>query len=319
MAGTFTIEPDEFLGLSALADLSQTANGGGTDAVTEAKTLMRRALADKLEDAGLPWAPSAEAVKHRAAEAAEPATAMRRLMENSKIRKDAAYALAVAALVALWGGYARGWQWTGLQGNGQLWDWLHLLLLPVVIGTIPLWIRNRDYISRIRRVTYAVVIVAWTGFVIAGYLVPLTWTGFGGQTLWDWFELLLLPAALTATMALTSMRGSLPKVLRSLLPYQKGIMAALAAGWIVTVIGGYALRWTWTGYAGNTLWDWLQLLLLPLLFPTILLPALLKWVSGNAAGRASEAREAVVARIAAPAQGTSPHFASPHHAPEPSS
>ena len=182
------------------------------DALNEAKTLMRRALADKLEDAGLPWAPSAEAVRQRAAEAAEPATGLRRLMGNSRLRKNAAYALAAALLVALWGGYARGWQWTGLQANGQLWDWLNLLLLPVVIGTIPLWIQHRDYISRSRRVTYGVVIVAWTGFVIAGYLVPLNWTGFRGQTLWDWFELLLLPAAMTTTMALTSMRVRRSKV-----------------------------------------------------------------------------------------------------------
>ena len=317
MAVAFTIEPDEFVGLSALADLGQAANGTGTgtgtgtDALNEAKTLMRRALADKLEDAGLPWAPSAEAVRQRAAEAAEPATGLRRLMGNSRLRKNAAYALAAALLVALWGGYARGWQWTGLQANGQLWDWLNLLLLPVVIGTIPLWIQHRDYISRSRRVTYGVVIVAWTGFVIAGYLVPINWTGFRGQTLWDWFELLLLPAGLAATMALTSMRVPLSKVLRSLRPYHAGIMAALAAGWIATVIGGYVLRWTWTGYAGNTLWDWLQLLLLPLLFPTILLPALLKWVSGDAAGRASEAHEAAVARITAPANGTSPRLTSP--------
>ena len=314
MAVTFTIEPDEFLGLSALADLGRAANGGGTgtDAVTEARTLMRRALADKLQDADLPWAPSAEAVQQRAAGAAEPATAIRRLTGNSKMRNHAAYALAVAVLVALWGGYAQGWKWTGFQANGQLWDWLNLLLLPVVIGTIPLWIQHRDYIGRSRRVTHGVVIVALTGFVIAGYLVPLNWTGFRGQTLWNWFELLLLPAALATTTALTSMRVPLPKVLRSLRPYQKGIMAALAAGWIVTVIGGYALRWTWTGYAHNTLWDWLQLLLLPLVFPTILLPALLKWVSGNAAGRASQAHEAVVARITAPAHGTSPHLTSPH-------
>jgi hypothetical protein len=39
------------------------------------------------------------------------------------------------------------------------------------------------------------------------------------------------------------------------------IIAALATGWIVTVIGGYALRWTWTGYPGHTLWDWLGMLL----------------------------------------------------------
>ena len=72
MAETFTIEPDEFLGLSALVDLGRAANGSGAGTVTEAKTLMRRALADKLEDAGLPWAPSAEAVKRAVAEAAEP-------------------------------------------------------------------------------------------------------------------------------------------------------------------------------------------------------------------------------------------------------
>jgi hypothetical protein len=43
-----------------------------------------------------------------------------------------------------------------------------------------------------------------------------------------------------------------------------------------TVIGGYAVQWTWTGYPGNTLWEWLQMLLVPLVFPTILLPFLLK-------------------------------------------
>lgn len=313
MAETFTIEPDEFLGLSALVDLGRAADGGGgagTGAVTEARTLMRRALADKLEDAGLPWAPSADAVKQAVAEAAEPPSGMRRLMANKKMRKDAAYALAVAVLVTLWGGYAQGWKWTGFQKNDQLWNWLTLLLLPVAIAAIPLWIQDRDYISRGRRVIYGVLIVAWTGFVIAGYLVPLNWTGFRGQTLWDWFELLLLPAALATTMALTSMRLPLPKVLRSLRPYQKGIMAVLAAGWVVTVIGGYVLGWTWTGYARNTLWDWLQLLLLPLLFPTILLPALLNWVSGNAAERASQAHEAAVAGIATPVSGTSPQLTS---------
>lgn len=69
---TLTIEPDEFLGLSALAELDRAAgssdDGSGPDALIEAKTLMRQALADKLQDAGLPWAPSADAVRHRAAQ-----------------------------------------------------------------------------------------------------------------------------------------------------------------------------------------------------------------------------------------------------------
>jgi hypothetical protein len=296
-----TIEPDEVQGLSALVELGRAADSGDTasDAVSKARALMRRALADKLEEAGLSWAPSAEAVKRRAGQAAKPAGAMLGLMGNQKVRKYALYVVIVAALVVLWGGYRWGWPWTGFQKNDQLWDWLNLLLLPVVLGTIPLWIQDKEYIGRPRRVVYGVAIVAWTGFVIAGYLIPLKWTGFPGQTLWNWFELILLPAALTITMTLTSMR------IRSLRPYQQRIIAALAVGWIITVIGGYALRWAWTGYAGNTLWDWLQLLLLPLVFPTILLPALLKWVTGNAAGRASEVREAAMARTATAAGGTS--------------
>jgi hypothetical protein len=76
---TFTIEPDELVGLRALGELDRAPNGGnpgtgtGTDAVSRAKALMRTALADKLEQAGLPWAPSAEAANKRAAETATSA------------------------------------------------------------------------------------------------------------------------------------------------------------------------------------------------------------------------------------------------------
>jgi hypothetical protein len=123
---TLTIEPDEFLGLSALVDLDRASNGGnagsGADAevVGLARTLMRGALADKLQDAGLPWpwAPSAEAVRQRAAEAAAPASGVRKLMANKKAQKDAMYIWAVAFAVVLWGGYARAWKWTGFQANG---------------------------------------------------------------------------------------------------------------------------------------------------------------------------------------------------------
>jgi hypothetical protein len=304
---TFTIVPDELLGLSALMEPDGADGGGdtGSAVVSKARTLMRGALAGKLQEIGLPWAPSAEAVKKRAAEAAEPTSGMRALMGNKKVRKYGTSVVAVAALAVLWGGYRLGWSWTGFRKNG-LWEWLQLLLVPVALGTIPLWIQDREYISRPRRVAYGVVIVAWTGFVIAGYLIPpLNWTGFQNQKLWDWLNLILLPVALTITMALTSSRVRSSKA-RSLRPYQKGLIVALAVGWIVTVIGGYLLHWRWTGYAPYNkhtgyapykLWDWLTLLLEPLLFPTILLPALLKWVSGNAARRASEARKAPVIQM----------------------
>jgi hypothetical protein len=134
---TFTIEPDELLGLSALVELARAADGGdpdpgtgtGTGTVSKAKALMRTALADNLEQAGLPWAPSAEAASKRTAEAAAPPSALRGLTGNGKARKGAAYAAAAALVAALWGGYTRGWQWTGFRVNGQLWDWLSLLLL----------------------------------------------------------------------------------------------------------------------------------------------------------------------------------------------
>src|SRR5215218_202508 len=31
-----------------------------------------------------------------------------------------------------------------------------------------------------------------------------------------------------------------------------------------TIVGGYALKWSWTGFAKQTLWDWLDLLIVPI-------------------------------------------------------
>jgi hypothetical protein len=303
---TLTIEPDELLGLSALVELGRTADAGHPNAaagatteaeiVGQARALMRGALANQLSAANLSWAPTADAVQEHAAEAAEPTGRLRKLADNQTVRRDATYVLVVAGLVALVGGYAGPWKWTGFEANDQVWDWLNLLLLPVVLGAIPLWIQDREYIGKGRRIIYGAFIVAFTGFVIAGYLVPLSWTGFGPQKLWNWIELLVIPAALAITAALTS-RGIRYQG-RLLRPYERGMVFALMAGWIITVIGGYALQWKWTGYHGNTLWDWLELLLVPLVFPTILLPFLLKWISGNAAERVAMAHEAPIAPTA---------------------
>ena len=225
----------------------------------------------------------------------EPASGMSRIIGNETARKGAAYAVTAALLVVLWGGYIWKWQWTGLQHKGQLWDWLTLLLLPFVLGTIPLWIQYREFIGKGRRDIYAVAVVAWTGFVIAGYLIPIKWTGFSDVKLWGWLGLLADPAAVATAVTLFDMavRGGKFR----LGPYQKAIIAALLAGWIVTVIGGYALHWTWTGYKGKDLWDWLGVFL-PLVFPIILLPPLVKWATGNAAGRAIAAQKAAAAPTA---------------------
>jgi len=47
------------------------------------------------------------------------------------------------------------------------------------------------------------------------------------------------------------------------------------------VLGGYLGPWPWTGFTGNTLWDWLNLLFLPLLVPAIAVPMLSPRVTGE--------------------------------------
>jgi hypothetical protein len=84
----------------------------------------------------------------------------------------------------------------------------------------------------------------------------------------------------------------LPKDICSIRPGDKSVIVILALGWTVTIIGGYALSWKWTGYPGSTLWDWLRLRLrlLPLIVPTLLIPVLLNRISGRGTQPDHEAR-----------------------------
>jgi hypothetical protein len=48
----------------------------------------------------------------------------------------AAVALIVLALV-IYGGYGEHWRWIGVNGaTATLWDWLHLLLLPLLVPAV---------------------------------------------------------------------------------------------------------------------------------------------------------------------------------------
>lgn len=304
---SLSLEAEEVAGLSTLIAQEARNAGRGSDeatrhhAATMARALLREALAGKLESAGLPWPPSAESVT-AAQETVHQNTGRQNTGHQNTghqeaghreerpkiIRKYLAYVLAVAVVVVLIGGYGGHWAWTGFQKNGQLWDWLTLLVLPVVVGAVPLWIRYRQHISTFRRISHGTAFAAWVALVIAGYLLPLAWTGFTGQTLWDWLSLFLAPIAVAAAATVAATQQRVPEILRSLRPYQSALGGALIGGFVISVIGGYALGWTWTGYAGNTLWDWLQLLLLPVVVPTVLLPGLLKWVAGEEALKASE-------------------------------
>lgn len=175
-------------------------------------------------------------------------------------------ALAVFGVLVV-GGYALHWKWTGLSGSVTLWDWLEVLALPVAIATAPLLLRHRRRLTRGHHVGIAVALAVFGGLALAGYLVPLSWTGFPGNTLWDWLQLVLLPFVVAATSSLWGRRW------RPLKRHVAGAVAGLAA-FGVLIAAGYLVPMTWTGFTGNTMWDWVKLLLLPVIVPTVLIPLL---------------------------------------------
>lgn len=181
-------------------------------------------------------------------------------------------AIALVAVV-LWGGYGNHWSWTGINGHSAtLWDWLHLLMLPIAVGILPLWLSRRTRLKRRHKLLSLAAIGAFAIVVLAGYVIPWIWTGFQGNTLWDWLELLALPVAVALTPFYRELRSTWDR--------RQTVIALLGlAGFGAVVIAGYAVPWGWTGFTGNTLWDWLHLLLLPLLIPTIIVPAVMPMAS----------------------------------------
>jgi putative effector of murein hydrolase LrgA (UPF0299 family) len=171
---------------------------------------------------------------------------------------------AALTVVVLWGGYSHRWRWTGINGKtATLWDWLHLLLLPIAVGILPIWFSRRYRLGRHHKLAGMAALGVFGVLVLAGYLIPWAWTGFGPNKLWDWLELLALPLA----VALIPTFGELRK---GWSPRRSKIAIVGLAVFAVSVLGGYLAYWRWTGFEGNTLWDWL----LPLLLPLVIVPAL---------------------------------------------
>jgi hypothetical protein len=102
----------------------------------------------------------------------------------------------MALLITVVGGYAGHWKWTGFQDNDTLWDWLNLVLLPITLAIVPLWPSLRRRSSATSRLALALLMAAFVAVVIGGYVGHWAWTGFTGNTLWDWLKLLLVPFAL---------------------------------------------------------------------------------------------------------------------------
>lgn len=164
------------------------------------------------------------------------------------------------------GGYMFRWSWSGFSGSVTLWDWLEVLALPFAVAAAPLLVRYR---SGLQRRHHLMIVVGSTGFaavVLAGYVVPLAWTGFPGNTVWDWLQLVLLPVVVATTSLLSG---------HSFQPRGSHFAAAAGLGlgvFVIFVIAGYLVPMKWTGFSGNTMWDWLKLLLLPVVVPAVLVP-----------------------------------------------
>jgi hypothetical protein len=184
----------------------------------------------------------------------------------------AALAVVVVLLVVV-GGYGEHWRWVGVSGDtATLWDWLHLLLLPLAAVVLPLWLRHRPPVRGAIASALGVVMLAFVCVVLAGYLVPWGWTGFVGNTLWDWLNLAALPLAVALIPVLLELRSD----------WGRRHVAVLAVGagvFVAVVVAGYLAPWRWTGFTGNTAWDWLHLLLLPLLVPAVIVPVLRPYVA----------------------------------------
>ena len=107
-------------------------------------------------------------------------------------------AVGLVAVCAL-GGYLGGWAWTGFRGN-TLWDWLHLLVLPVVLALLPLWLRTHTRLELVWVLALGLAGLVFVVLVLGGYVLGWAWTGFRGNTLWDWLELLAVPFVLPVVL-----------------------------------------------------------------------------------------------------------------------
>jgi hypothetical protein len=170
----------------------------------------------------------------------------------------------IAFAVTLYGGYGSPhWSWTGYHGT-ELWDWLHVLLLPIAFGLVAVLVRAEE-LGAWRAVIGLTCLGLFIALVVAGYTIPWDWTGFVGNTVWDWLGLVLLPLTLSVLAAFQF-------DVRTVRGHHMFFIAVFVVAIATLAVGGYTQGWDWTGFEGNTLFDWLQLLFLPVVIPMVVIP-----------------------------------------------
>lgn len=125
-----------------------------------------------------------------------------------------------------------------------------------------------------RKTIWSLILIGigvFVGFSVAAYAFDWEWTGFPGNTVWDWMNLLLVPVALHAATFWYSFERKRPLVTQQRWYWAIGI--GLIVALIAVIMTAYHFEWMWTGFLGEPtspstdpkkLWDWLNVLLLPI-------------------------------------------------------
>lgn len=101
-------------------------------------------------------------------------------------------AMGVTLAVIIVASYSWHWTWTAFAGK-QLWDWLHLMLFPVVVVLLPDWVRRGEPFGPRQAVIATVALAGFAVLLLGGYRWGWTWTGFTGNSFRDWLDLMIAP------------------------------------------------------------------------------------------------------------------------------
>jgi hypothetical protein len=111
----------------------------------------------------------------------------------------------------------------------------------------------------------AAVLVVLLDVLIGGYVEHWAWTGYRDsdhklRTLWDWLGVSALAVGARVDSSVAGNQGPTS-------PRLEDCGLSGAAVFVLLVLGGYLLQWRWTGFTGNSVYDWLQLFLVPCVLP----------------------------------------------------
>jgi len=128
-------------------------------------------------------------------------------------RRTGAVTSATLALIIV-ASYTWNWTWTGFAGK-QLWDWLHLMLFPVVVVLLPEWVRKGEPFGPRQAAIAMMVLGGFAVLLVGGYRWGWTWTGFTGNSFHDWLDLMIAPFLVPLSARIvyayhTSGRGAKP-------------------------------------------------------------------------------------------------------------